>query len=556
MNNTTQWEDLYLRNSFQDTGAYPTGGKASRSPDIIPLGDAPVSNPEALINEENWRRDYGNSTNAGESNYIYLRGRNLSAQDTEGWLYLYYAPSALLLWPTDPLDPSRGWSRSPLSTSSGATKVRVAPKAGERFVTPEPFHWIPKPIHNDHYCLIGRVVTEANPNPIPALGELKTLDELAVYVSQHPNMAQRNVTTINPKHKTTTSTLEYNQGSAGGNVYFNMNCLNVPNGSRVAFSCGTTGPDPMIQMEGTVKNTVGSDGIARYSLALYSNIPAGWQSNLQYTWFSEGRVPLPDMSISFEMIMPNGTTHPVLAAAQRPLTDFGIPAELIPADGPTHGIRMGSNMMKTLPVAVNSSDPDYSGGLRDLVGQAPDSSSLLFSGVTWGDRYSSIFGAQTANYDVAVTRSTDKSVRTETVKVSEEKAGEEGELRAAEADSADLCVDTSLETGTYAGDILAVLTAKNVPIGSEIWFRNLDGSFGIEVQPAPVKNQNEFTVTATVRGLPAGYATKIRSFLRLNGEQLPEGAHLKFSIVKLTVTADEAADPKKGETLGVVVFQN
>src|SRR6185369_5326416 len=63
-NDQTQWTDLYLRHQFDDTGLYPTNGAQSASPDVIPSGDSPYSDPSQLITDTNWSKDFGNSTNA------------------------------------------------------------------------------------------------------------------------------------------------------------------------------------------------------------------------------------------------------------------------------------------------------------------------------------------------------------------------------------------------------------------------------------------------------------------------------------------------------------
>jgi hypothetical protein len=338
-----QWDDLYFRHNFADTGLYPTPGALSASPDVIPLGSTPVSEPSDLIADANWMRDFGSSTNALEANYVYLRGRNLSSVDTEGELYLYYSPASLLLWP-------HLWSRNALKTSNGRPSVSVRPGAGARFVTPEPFLWIPQQVSNDFYSLIGRVSTERHPNPIP---DIRSITDFAAYISQHPDMAWRNVVTVNPNQPVITNSVQYDQGSEGCEVFIVAKCENAPDGSRIEFSAGTPGPRPMIKASGIVKNAQTPYGPS-YNLAQLSYIPANWSSTIVYTWHSEGKVPLPGMKISIEAIMTPPLEHPVLAAAARPLTEFGIHEQAIPKDGPQTGIRLGTSRMETLPVAVNA----------------------------------------------------------------------------------------------------------------------------------------------------------------------------------------------------------
>ena len=180
-----QWEDLYFRHNFQDTGLYPTAGALSQSPDIIPAGMSPYADPGQLITDANWAMDFGSSTNASTANYIYLRGQNLGTQGTKGKLYLYFSPAALLLFPTDPLDPTKGWSKNPLRTSQGAQYVTVN-RCGERaFRDPGAVPVDPAADRGDHYCVIGRVVTDTHPNDIPTTGNLNDFARLHLRASEH-----------------------------------------------------------------------------------------------------------------------------------------------------------------------------------------------------------------------------------------------------------------------------------------------------------------------------------------------------------------------------------
>jgi hypothetical protein len=531
-----QWTDLYLRHTFQDTGIYPTAGTLSSSPDVIPLGGSPVSDPQQLITDDNWTKDYGSSTNASEPNYIYLRGRNLGEAQTEGRLYLYYSPASLLLWPTDPLDPAKGWANHPLKTSFGEEFQTVRPAAGERFVTAEGFRWIPEPISNDHYCLVGRISTDANPNPIPAVG---TLTDFATYISTHPDMAWRNVTTINPANPVSTAIVNYSQGSQGGETYLILRCENAPNGSEVKFSSGTPGPNPMVEMKGTVQNT-GS----QYTLSLLTDIPANWTSDIAYTWYSKGLVPLPGMKIWLDAVLPVAEDDPVLGRFAEPLTSLGVSAHTIPHAGPRKGIRLGSSLMQTLPVATNAGRR-----VTRVGGAGQDAPSVLFSGVAWGERRSSVFGSRTTNLDVAVARSVVSEVEVETVTLTESQAAPPV------PDASDVSVDAVLSSGPYTGTVFASLIATNVPVGCEIWFHSLDGSVPIAVAPTRVTSATKFTVTAFADGVPAEYAATVRSSLRLNGHDLPAAAELKFSCYEVLPEERGAAAPKPGKLLGSVTLK-
>ena len=549
-NDQTQWTDLYIRHQFDDTGLYPTSGSQSASPDVIPSGDNPYSDPSQLITDTNWSKDFGNSTNASQANYIYLRGANgNTAAKKSGQSYLYYSPASLLLWPTDPTDPTKGWANNPLRTSSGAQYVDVSAEAGKRFYTPEPFQWIPAQIYNDHYCLIGRLVTTDNPNPIPALG---TLTDFAAYISQHPNMAWRNVVTINPAQPVSTTSVDYSQGQDGGYVYMNLRCMNAPDGSAVSLNCGTSGPNPPIYIPQTiVKNPAGS---SQFTITLYTNIPGNFRSNITYSWYSNGTTPLPGMQFILDPVMPVASSSPLMRFA-RPLEYFGISTARLGAAEPKHGIRLGSQTMQSPPVAPPA--PRVYSRSRSSVKASAAVSSLLVTGVSWLERSSSILGAQTSSRDVSLQDVLVNDVDTQVVTIDAATPG-------LGSTPSDLTMDTALNNGDHPGDTQVALTATGVPTGAEIWFENLDGSVTIAVAPQRV-NSDPFSVSTFVT-LEADYSVKMRVCLRLNGTVLPSTWSLKFEVLAISPDAPAAQRPKpltvvnggphKGTLLGRVTVKD
>jgi len=549
-NDQTQWTDLYLRHQFDDTGLYPTNGAQSASPDVIPSGDSPYSDPSQLITDTNWSKDFGNSTNASQANYIYLRGVNgNTTAKKSGKSYLYYSPASLLLWPTDPTDPTKGWSKNPLRTSSGAQYIDVSAEAGKRFNTPEPFQWIPTPISNDHYCLIARLVTADNPNPIPALG---TLTDFAAYISQHPNMAWRNVVTINPAQAVSTTSVDYSQGQEGGYVYMNLRCTNAPDGSAVSLNCATPGPNPLIYIPQTeVKNPAGS---SQFAITLYTNIPANFRSNITYSWYSNGKTPLPDMQFVLDPVMPVSSNSPLMRFA-RPLEHFGISTAHLKPTEPKHGIRLGSQTMQSPPIAPPGPKVYSHGKARSAVGEP--TSSIIVTGVSWLERSSSILGSQTAARDVSIQHVPVNDVETQVVTI-------DTSTPDPSTKPADLVLDSDFNNGDHAGDTQVAMTAVGVPTGAEIWFQNQDGSVTIAVAPQRVTS-DPFTVSTFVT-LEANYSVKMQTFLRLNGTVLPSTWNLKFEALAISSDVPEAQRPKpitvvnggphKGTLLGRVTVKD
>jgi hypothetical protein len=83
------YNDLYMRDALDDTGAIPYIGRtACFSPDIIPA-QLNVISPSALINS--YGTDPTNTNiNTQQINNIYVRARNLASGPASGTIGLYY----------------------------------------------------------------------------------------------------------------------------------------------------------------------------------------------------------------------------------------------------------------------------------------------------------------------------------------------------------------------------------------------------------------------------------------------------------------------------------
>ena len=552
-----QWTSLYFRHNFNDTGLYQTPGSLSACPDIIPAGGQPYAEPAQLITDNNWSKDFGNQASANQPNYVYLRGQNLGAEKTSGKLYLYASEASLLLYPTNPVDPSKGWSKNPIKTSNGAEYVSVDPDGKARFVSMDPFQWVPGPIYGDHYCLVSRVVTAEDPNPIPTVGNL---NDFGLYISTHPNMGWRNIQLQNPSYAQWVSpAIEYDQGDIGGEVYVFLKCVNAPDGSRVRFSSGTPGPNPPFAIDWmTVKNSPGKDGAPTFIAPLSTVIPANWHSNVVYTWDSQGKTPLPDMKISLEALLP---VAPGKTIWDERLEQYAVPlAEIygfeIPRErwvvhgawaGPQKAIILGSHEQH----GTTTASPRFSslGRTSRLAGEAP-ASSIYVIGTTWREKTSSITGTTTSDSDISLARGLEKNVVTETLRISAHQP-------ALDLD-ADLVVSVELSGPAAGGTTLFSLVTNGVPIGSTVWFKNFDGNVVIETPPTTVTTTNNFQI-ATLVELPPDYQAGIRVYLQLNGLTLPPAHTIVFAaVVKSsgTTAAAELADgaPDPGHLVGKVTI--
>lgn len=520
---TEQWKDLYFRKTFGDDGTYPTSGTLSASPDIIPNGSQPRVDPSQLISDQNWAIDSGSTTNADAVNYIYLRGQNLGPNKTKGRVYLYYSPASLLQWPYDPIDPTAGWARNPLTTNTGAQYVEVEPESKARFYTKEPFYWVPKAIYNDHYCLIGRVWTQEHPNDPPT--NLQSISDFAKFISEHPNMAWRNVVTINASAFTRTYALGYSQGKDASEVYMNLVCYNFPDGSEVEISSATPGPNPQIYARQVVKNPPGK---SVFTITVNTEIPANWRSNILLTWYSNGRSAPPGMTYKLDPIKPEEEGSPLSRYAV-PLEHLGIPTENIRANGARKGIRLGNQTIQAPPAG------DYrvsEHGDRDFA----KTSRLYAVGVCLKDTSSSVLQQRVTASDVTITR-----VPLKTIEADEIKLSANGSVQ--QQPDADLTFDGDFSNGTEGGAPTQIaLRVTSVPLGCEVWFRNLGGDVPIEAGPTQI-NTDPFTLAAIV-DLPTGYQGRLRAGLKLNGRKLPAEWEARLdAIVVRSSDVPEASQP-------------
>jgi hypothetical protein len=90
--------------------------------------------------------------------------------------------------------------------------------------------------------------------------------------------------------------------------------------------------------------------------------------------------------------------------------------------------------------------------------------------------------------------------------------------------------DTTLQNGPEAGRLFVALQCTDIPVGCEVWFQNTDGDIPIALQPTVITMPN--LTVGTFVTLPANYSCTIRSYLRLNDQQLPAGANLSLIVVQ------------------------
>lgn len=311
----TTYNDLFLRANLQDTGQIPATGALCGSPDIIPYQQSVVSNPATQFSD--FTQDFGQQVNWGLGNNIYVRGTNLAAGATSGKVFLYWSQASLLNWP-------QVWSTNTIKPQSGNPSVALtAQTANQQVVAAEPFFFTPQMVvpQGDHVCLISQVVTTAHPNPIPAT---TTMNDFATFVSTNRGIAWRNIEIINMPtippgaNPDWTMSVNYTQGATTEVVNVILQCTNIPVGCSVGFTCSTPGPNPLLTLA-----TTNVTNATSFTVGVTSSIPAGFVSNIQYWFFSNGKTIPGGASVALQAIYVPGTGATSKRFA-RPLSHFGI----------------------------------------------------------------------------------------------------------------------------------------------------------------------------------------------------------------------------------------
>lgn len=545
---STQYADIYVRADFTDTGIVPRPmAGLSASPDIIPQGSSALADPTTLISDANWNTDLGQDVTASQPNYIYMRGQNLAAASRAGQMWLYWSQASLLMWPYYPTDPTRGWATQNMVTAGGNQSSPISGDAGARVVTTDPFYWNPElPPNGDHYCLVGRVVTPEDSNPIPQ--DIFTTEQFSQYIGSQVNVCWRNVVTV-PANTPAVVTVKvhYAQGALEGDIIFQLACTNIPVGAIISFTCGAPGPKPLIQMGATtVSNAAQASGIV-------CKVPANFVGDIYYTYDPNGTVPTGPI----ELVMQALNVVPPVSAVYNlssPMEEMAIARELIDyiqtryqhlADlGPTNVFLMGSHKMQTPDAPGLSAVAQHEATLapEPTPPPTPAASFLQADGVTWlqgvGYPFSNAPGAQQS---LRVATTPNSPIQAQTIS-----------FQQAPAAPAPASLATSLAFGSVGGDATLTLTFQNVAVGCDVSLDGGTAQFPI-VLPRTSITKPDFSVSLPVPHVPAGVWPLQVKFWK-NGLPLPAQATMTVSSTQTPAeTQAQAAEKTPGFTHSVIV---
>jgi hypothetical protein len=162
-----EFNGTYMRPNSGNTGATPAGGPYSASPDIWFSGSTPIANYQtALATDSSYATSSDNNIYSGQTNIIYVRGKNGATSDKTNTVQLYYAPSGIINSPSQ-------WQNNVIKTDSGGTYGNISGLApGIVGVCDATFLWTnvtPPPPGSDHYCVFAQFNDANNSNPFPSV---------------------------------------------------------------------------------------------------------------------------------------------------------------------------------------------------------------------------------------------------------------------------------------------------------------------------------------------------------------------------------------------------
>jgi len=184
----TQYNDLYIRDNFNDTGTIPTQGDLYISPDIIPYQNEALT--WAVANTTYPGPDIGRAIINGGINNIYIRAKNLGNAAGSGTVNLYYTDMSLNLCQTNL------WV--PLASAGGVKNLPFVDGSGQQSIAPgsvaisNPSFLLTGLPPGPHYCTIAMIQTAAHPVPLPPT--FASNAAFVQWVQNNPAVGWRNLT--------------------------------------------------------------------------------------------------------------------------------------------------------------------------------------------------------------------------------------------------------------------------------------------------------------------------------------------------------------------------
>lgn len=286
---------ILIRTNQDDIGTIPRSQQnVTGCPDIIPWQNVPVANPTATFGTtDSYATNPGKDILYNNTNYIYVRGKNLVSTGNNGLVYLCYQPAAVVQWPNQ-------WQQNNFLGGSVDPTQRFLPISANAngIGCTDAFVWLnpdQPPAGSDHYCLIAQCTAQGVTLDDLEAGwsQITTASGLAAWLATTGGVGWRNVRIVDSQAPTYSTWSTLSNGAQNGTYQAQLVCKNLPAGSAVAFSSPTANPAgiPIEMAQVTIPippNGKLGDPNPSFNASITTPMNANWQGTVYIQFYSNG----------------------------------------------------------------------------------------------------------------------------------------------------------------------------------------------------------------------------------------------------------------------------
>jgi hypothetical protein len=233
------YDDIYVRDNWSDDGTIPSTGNCWGSPDIICMQanflPQDYATPEKYSNPAD---DPNLPIVLPGVNNIYVRGRNLGTNTSQGWVSMYCCPASLFMHPDQ-------WKNTQLAAPDGRLEIPLvdpkgSPVLGQNDIALTNAAFVLTNVSsNEHYCLVTILRTLQHVVPIPTFNQNY---QYAQWVQDNPAVGWRNLQIVPAKeNQVVQSFLFSNLEDNAQQFLFEFSGTNLPPGTIVNLQCNEAG---------------------------------------------------------------------------------------------------------------------------------------------------------------------------------------------------------------------------------------------------------------------------------------------------------------------------
>jgi len=188
---TSAFNGIYMRPNPGDDGSVPALSPYTTSPDIWLAGTSAIPNYQtALATSQSYGSSSSNNIYSGQTNLLYVRGKNGAGANKTVNVTMYYAPSGVIQSPSQ-------WQDNVIPTDTGQQQGYITNLAPSTIgVCDATFTWknpVAPPPGSDHYCLFAQFNDANNSNPFP---NVETALDMGALIMNNLGWGWRNTSMI------------------------------------------------------------------------------------------------------------------------------------------------------------------------------------------------------------------------------------------------------------------------------------------------------------------------------------------------------------------------